>query len=521
MEECDIVFGHFLLRSSIFINSNFSVFNKAEKCGLFRMLRLASRSLSRSTPCSQSAKTDPKFGKKLGNIGQFQHERTGVFAQVKPTLTNPYAGDELLNDIIARHCPAEQYNMVNLDLHQFGERIVMEVDALGDECEANPPRLRRTDAWGQRIDEIVCTRAWYDQHRISAEEGLIAIGYERKSGSFSRVHQMAKNLLYGSSSGLYNCPLAMTDGAAMITQAQKEQHPFLSQPFQNLTSRDPEKFWTSGQWMTEKAGGSDVGDGTHTEAVWNSEDEVFELFGYKWFTSAITSDMTLTLARIHDEDDCVTSGTRGLSMFYLTVREKSGKLNGIQVHKMKEKLGTRQLPTAELILEGTKAQLIGEPGRGINLITGMLTVTRIHNAVAACSAMRRMTQLARDYATRRTAFKTKLSNHQAHVSTLARMEIETRAAMLLTLEVSRLFGRVELNEATDREKDLMRILTPLTKLQTAKQAVAICSEGLECFGGQGYIEETQMPRLFRDSQVLPIWEGNLNFSLFFDARLSL
>ena len=107
----------------------------------------------------------------------------------------------------------------------------------------------------------------------------------------------------------------------------------------------------------------------------------------------------------------------------------------------------------------------------------------------------------------RTAFQNKLSDHQAHVSVLARMEIETRAAILLALETARLFGKIELKEATPREIDLMRILTPLTKMQTAKQAVAVCSEGLECFGGQGYIEETPMPRMFRDAQVLPIWEG--------------
>lgn len=194
-------------------------------------------------------------------------------------------------------------------------------------------------------------------------------------------------------------------------------------------------------------------------------------------------------------------------MFYMKVRNEDGRLNGIQVHKLKEKLGTKQLPTAELILQASEAKLIGNVGRGINLISGMLTVTRIHNAIAAASVMRRMTQLARDYATKRTAFQNKLSDHQAHVSVLARMEIETRAAILLALETARLFGKIELKEATPREIDLMRILTPLTKMQTAKQAVAVCSEGLECFGGQGYIEETPMPRMFRDAQVLPIWEG--------------
>jgi len=455
----------------------------------------------------QSQKANPVAGTRPGNLGQFAHERRGVFAQVQPTLSNPYLADELLQDIVIRHCPPQHFKRVSADLTRMGERIVDEIDALGDECEANPPTLQRTDAWGNRVDKINCTRAWFDQHRVSAEEGLIAIGYERESGAFSRVHQMAKNLLYGASSGLYNCPLAMTDGAAVIAESQMQNYPFLAEAFESLTTREAERFWTSGQWMTEKAGGSDVGQATMTEAKWNEEKSVYELFGYKWFTSAITSDMTLTLARIHDESDEVTSGTRGLSMFFMKVRNQDGELNGIQVHKLKEKLGTRQLPTAELILEGAEAHLVGTAGRGIPLISSMLTVTRIHNAVAASSAIRRMTQLARDYAQKRTAFSHKLSDQSAHVSVLARMEIEARAAILLSLEVARLFGKVEMGEATPAETDLMRILTPLAKLQTAKQSVSVCSEGLECFGGQGYIEETPMPRLFRDSQVLPIWEG--------------
>ena len=171
-------------------------------------------------------------------------------------------------------------------------------------------------------------------------------------------------------------------------------------------------------------------------------------------------------------------------MFFVELRDKDKNLNGIQVHKLKNKLGTKQLPTAELLLSGTKAQLVGQPGRGIKLISGMLTITRIHNAIAACSFMRRMNHLARDYATKRSAFGAELHRQPAHVSVLARMEIESRAAMLLGLEVSRLLGRVENNCASETEKDLMRILTPLAKLVTGKQTVAVCSEGLECFGGQ-------------------------------------
>ncbi|CAG5095093.1 Oidioi.mRNA.OKI2018_I69.XSR.g14029.t1.cds [Oikopleura dioica] len=447
------------------------------KCWRFRANRAAARCQSSKVSANVSAQKS-NASSIPSREQSFAHERTGHFVQQKPVLTNPYEGNELIQDYILRHCPPEHFERVNSDLSKCGERIVNEVDALGDECERVQPYLKRTDGWGERIDEIVVSPAWYEQHRVSAEEGLIAIGYENESGSFSRVHQMAKNMLTGASSGLYNCPLAMTDGAAMISKSQRGNHDFLEEAYQNLTSRDGAQFWTSGQWMTEKAGGSDVGDATHTEA-----------------------------RIIDDKNDKVTEGSRGLSMFYLKIRDAGGKLNGIQVHKLKEKLGTKQLPTAELILDGCEAHLVGEPGRGIPLISGMLTVTRIHNAVAACSFMRRMVHLARDYATKRTAFKKTLSNHAAHVSTLARMEVDVRAAELLSLEVSRLFGKSENGQASKTEQDLMRILTPLAKAQTAKQGMVVCSEGLECFGGQGYIEETPMPRLFRDAQVLPIWEG--------------
>ena len=119
----------------------------------------------------QSHKANPVGGTRPGNLAQFSHERRGVFAQVQPTLTNPYLADELLQDIVIRHCPPEHFKRVSADLARMGERIVDEIDALGDECEANPPTLQRTDAWGNRVDKINCTRAWFDQHRVSAEEG--------------------------------------------------------------------------------------------------------------------------------------------------------------------------------------------------------------------------------------------------------------------------------------------------------------------------------------------------------------
>nr|XP_054748007.1 acyl-CoA dehydrogenase family member 11-like [Lytechinus pictus] len=188
------------------------------------------------------------------------------------------------------------------DLDNFGERVGEEIEALGNQCEENPPYVKHFDAWGNRVDDLITCEAWKKQKAIAAEEGIVAIPYERKYGSWSRVYQAAKMILYGPSSGLYSCPLAMTDGAAKIFENDSVLSSELQRSaFGHLTSRKPETFWTSGQWMTEKKGGSDVAGGTETLA-YPQNDGSFNLHGYKWFSSATDSDMTLTLARIVDDD---------------------------------------------------------------------------------------------------------------------------------------------------------------------------------------------------------------------------
>ncbi len=262
--------------------------------------------------------------------------------------------------------------------------------------------------------------------------------------------------MYSPSSGLYSCPLAMTDGAAKTAESLGITYPH--EAFSRLTSRDPDRFWTSGQWMTEKGGGSDVAGGTETVAVKVGEGQ-YKLHGYKWFSSATDSDMTLTLARcsispfstlsnhsyyiktyvycrIADESGDTTAGTKGISMFYARIRNDDGALNGIQVAKLKNKLGTRQLPTAELLLDGTDATLVSEPGRGIASIASMLTITRMHNVTSSVSSMRKILLLARDYAKRRAAFGNKLQSHQLHLLTLSRMETEVRGCTALMVDLA-------------------------------------------------------------------------------------
>nr|XP_032630182.1 acyl-CoA dehydrogenase family member 11-like isoform X6 [Chelonoidis abingdonii] len=293
----------------------------------------------------------------------------------------------------------------------------------------------------------------------------------------------------------------------------------LAKAFGHLTSRDPKKFWTSGQWMTERKGGSDVASGTESVAR-EQPDGTYCLYGFKWFTSATDSDMTLTLARIMDAQGRVEQGSKGLSLFFLEVRDKEGKLNGIEVQRLKQKLGTRQVPTAELLLDGSKAHRISSEGRGVACIANMLTITRIHNVISAVAGMRRVINLARAYASKRVVFGKLIKDHPLHMQTMARLEVETRGAFLMLMEIARLLGLEETKMAREQDLHLLRLLTPVAKLYTGKQAIAVISEGLECFGGQGYMEDTGLPVALRDAQVLTIWEGTTNI-LSLDVLRSL
>ncbi|XP_062866719.1 acyl-CoA dehydrogenase family member 11-like [Trichomycterus rosablanca] len=469
---------------------------------LLHMLSRQVRYSSSSAPIGQfrpQAEQDDPAQPQLA----FARAAIGSFFQERPLLQNPFTQDALLRGYLRRHLPLQE---VHSDLCEFGERIVGEIDDLGRQCEQNPPRLQQYDAWGGRVERIITCPAWARMKSISAQEGLVAAGYERRYGEWSRVYQMMKLYLYSPSAGLYTCPLAMTDGAAKVIESLGTP---VTEAFERLTTRDERRFWTSGQWMTERRGGSDVANGTETVAV-RQEDGSYRLHGFKWFTSATDADVTLTLARIADQAGNISPGSRGLSLFFAEVWDSDGRTNGVEIQRLKDKLGTRQMPTAELLLDGMHARLLSEEGRGVASIANMLTLTRIHNTVSAVAAMRRITQLSREYSTKRSVFGKLLKDQPLHVQTLGRLEVETRAAFLLMMEVCRLLGREETGVATERDTHLLRLLTPVTKLYTAKQAVAVVSEGLECFGGQGYIEDTGLPAMLRDAQVLSIWEGTTN-----------
>jgi hypothetical protein len=199
-----------------------------------------------------------------------------------------------------------------------------------------------------------------------------------------------------------------------------------------------------------------------------------------------------------------------LSLFYLELRDAEGKLKNIRVNRLKDKLGTDALPTAELTLEGTPAKLVGGEGGGVRKIATLFNVTRMYNACCAVGNMRRAIALARDYAPKRIAFGKPLSEQPLHLETLSWMQVQFEAALHLVMHAAELLGKEELGEASTQDSAVLRGLMPVVKLFTAKQGVSVVSEVVESFGGAGYIEDTGIPRILRDTQVLAIWEGTTN-----------
>jgi len=429
------------------------------------------------------------------------------FVQASPELANQYTDDRILRAHLVRALPAATLAAIEPDLEALGAHAAQAWHAARSRTRSEPT-LTQWNAWGERIDRIEITPVWRDGAPLAARYGFVAAGHDTRFAEFARVDQFARVYLYHVASAFYTCPLAMSDGAATALKACGNRA-LIERAVPHLLARDPSQLWLSGQWMTETAGGSDVGS-TGTIAHRGSDGR-WRLSGRKWFTSAVVGEMALTLARPErDEDARHSQTTDELALFYVETRDADGRWNGIRIDQLKDKLGTRELPTAEIHLDGAIAEPVGELAHGVRLIAPVLNITRTWNTICALATMRRCLALATDYARRRHAFGRPLIEQPLHAATLASMHAEFSAAFELGFFVVALLGRVETGLANDDERTLLRLLTPLAKLWTGKLAVRIASETCEAFGGAGYIENTGIPELLRDAQVYPIWEGTTN-----------
>ena len=250
------------------------------------------------------------------------------------------------------------------------------------------------------------------------------------------MHQFALLYLYHPSSAIYSCPLAMTDGAARVLEIEEEEE-LQREIFPHLVSRDPNEMWTAGQWMTERRGGSDV---SGTETVAQARGGGFRLYGDKWFTSATTSEIALTLAKIE--------GSSELSLFLVRLRDDGAGCARFASIALKTSLGRARCRRLSSRSRERPAHLIGGEGGGVKKIATVLNITRLYNACCAVGFMRRGLALARDYATRRQVFGRSLSEQPLHLETLARLQVDFEASFRLVFFAARLLGKEEMGTAT-------------------------------------------------------------------------
>ena len=424
------------------------------------------------------------------------------FLQDPPQLPDPWIRDRVLRGWLDwRLSPARRAALVpHLEALAAHALAAYRERRITPRCE---PVLTRWDAWGARVDRIALTPVWERGPAITTRHGLLWAGHADSADGAARADQFARVYLYHCASEFHTCPLAMTDGALAALVASGERA-LIERVRPHYLSRDPATLWLSGQWMTETPGGSDV---ARSETIARRDaGGQWRLYGRKWFSSAVVGEAALALARPEGAAD----GGSTLGLFHAETRDAAGNWNGLRVQRLKDKLGTRELPTVEIELDGLAATALGEPRHGVRKIAPMLNITRTWNTLCALASMRRALALAGDYALRREAFGGALIDKPLHRDTLAAMAAEFEAAFALGFGVAQLLGEVESGLADADSVAAWRVLTPLAKLWTGKLAVRITSECLEACGGAGYIEDTGLPQLLRDAQVYPIWEGTTN-----------
>jgi putative acyl-CoA dehydrogenase len=368
-------------------------------------------------------------------------------------------------------------------------------------AHAYPPVLRTHDRYGHRIDEVEFNPAWHSLMDVAVSHGLHAYPWrENKPGS--HVARAAKFYVWGQVEPGHTCPISMTYAAIPALRHNpmlaETLEPLLAAPVYDYGLRVPttKSGLIAGMSMTEKQGGSDVRANT-TRAV-PTADGSYLLTGHKWFTSAPMSDLFLTLAQ----------APGGLSCFLVPRVLPDGTRNRLLLQRLKDKLGNRSNASAELEYEDAVGYLIGEEGRGVPTIINMVNLTRLDCVLGSAAGMRWGTVQAVHHATHRRAFGTALIDAPLMTNVLADLTIEAEAATTVAL---RLAGATDRAIAGDEaEESFRRLALAVTKYWVCKRAPAHAAESLECLGGNGYIEDSGMPRLYREAPLSSIWEGSGN-----------
>ncbi len=424
-----------------------------------------------------------------------------VFNQVPPLEGHDVAEDAALLEGVER----EGAGWALEEIHALGRLAgTAQAQELGRTAERYPPRLNTHDRYGHRIDEVDYAPAYHQLMETAVSHGLHAAPWgEDRPGA--HVARAAKFMVWNVDAG-HGCPISMTYAVVPALRANPELsalfEPLLTSRTYDFGLRDPatKQGLIAGMSMTEKQGGSDVRANTTaaTPTSGSVDSGTHTLVGHKWFTSAPMSDLFLTLAQTD----------RGLSCFLVPRVLPGGELNALSLMRLKDKLGNRSNASSEIEYDGAAAWLVGEEGRGVRTIVEMVNMTRLDCVIGTSAGMRTGLTQAMHHARHRAAFGKPLVDQPLMRNVLADLAVESEASTAAMLRLAGANDRAVRGD--QREAALRRIALAVTKYYVCKRGPMVAAEALECLGGNGYIEDSDLPRLYRELPLLSIWEGSGN-----------
>jgi len=438
---------------------------------------------------------------------------------------NYWTYDPTLRFEARRTYPDAEFAWAEDVLAEYGQFVGHTLADNADLVDRHSPQLHTFDDRGEVQNEVEYHPAQFETERRTYEEfRLTHDAFHAPPGRDDPVgllHPLTMQSLVCFADVGFACASSMTTGAAVVLEkfagagagagsgAGADADGTLADYFERLTTDDSDDHVEGAMFLTEKQGGSDVGaNETRAEP---QEDGTYELHGEKWFCSNIDAQGALALARTPDAPD----GTAGLSLFLVPRELPDGRLNDSRFRRLKDKLGTLSVPTGEIEFDGATAYLVGEEERGFRYMTEMLNYERVTNATGAVGMMGRALLEAKVHAADREAFGSVIQEYPLLRRDLCAMTVEYEAAAAVAFEAAKQYDRRERawgaeNEGDQRAYRLMRLFVPIAKYKTADICVDLVADAMEVRGGDGYVAEQVTERLFRDAQVLPIWEGTAN-----------
>ncbi|MFP5307765.1 MAG: isovaleryl-CoA dehydrogenase [Gammaproteobacteria bacterium] len=415
---------------------------------------------------------------------------------------NAWLTDTALREAVQR----EGGGWAEAHLSEFGAVAGGELMELGYTANENKPKLRAFDRYGHRIDEVEFHPSYHRVMQLGMQYGVHAFAWRHEDRSGAHVARAALSYMHSQAEAGTGCPLTMTHSAV---PALRHEPKLADVWVPRITSYayDPRVLpasdksgCTIGMGMTEKQGGSDVR--ANTTRAYLQADGSYEIVGHKWFFSAPMCDAWLVLAYVHSQQ-----GDAGLSCYLMPKLRPDGSRNAIRIQRLKDKLGDWSNASSEVEFHGAWAQRVGDEGRGVATILEMVALTRLDCMIGSSALMRQALVQALHHAQQRKAFGRLLIEQPLMRNVLADLALESEACTALTLRVAR---AVDAQARDPAEAALARIATAIGKYWVCKRCPPMVNEAQECLGGAGYVEETNLPRLYRQAPLNSIWEGSGN-----------